>query len=225
MGVLTLLVALATTDLLWAQVDKDFKDVPLADLGIKLVTPTADAKTGFLVGGRNETGLIAKLTEINGQPVEDLQREMRPGVTSTKGFLGADEKLLDILVEDNQYVVDQLGLTHQQLARHLHVLGELAFRHQGKEILYHGRRYKLGGAMFRGSIDSPFEDGTRTNREASIENLDNGKRLKYSLLVPHMIERYGFYEGHGTPFRIDPRDILATLDFLKPATKQQPDSK
>ena len=204
---------------------RDYQDVSLKELGIKLVNPKADPKTGFVVGGRNDTALIGKLTELNGQPIDDLQREMRPGVNSTKGFLGADEKLLDILVEDNRYVVEELGLTHPQLARHLHVLGELAFRHQGQEIRYHGRRFKLGGATFRGSIESPFDDGTRTNREASLENLDNGKRLKYSLLVPHMVERYGFYEGHGTPFRVDPRDILAVLDFLKPAARQPRDNE
>jgi hypothetical protein len=222
---LSMLLTMATGQVASAQQPRDYRDVPLADLGIQLVEPRVDPKTGFVVGGRNVTAAIGKLTELNGQPVEDLQQEMRPGINSTKGFLGADEKLLDILAEDNAYVVDQLGLTHQELAKHLHVLGELAFRHQGQEILYHGRRFKLGGATFRGSIDSPFEDGTRTNREASLENLDNGKRLKYSLLVPHMVERYGFYEGHGTPFRVDPRDILAALDFLKPKAAQHGDRK
>ena len=34
-----------------------------------------------------------------------------------------------------------------------------------------------------------------------------------------MIERYGFYEGTGTPYRVAPRDIMAVLDFLKPKDK------
>jgi hypothetical protein len=31
-----------------------------------------------------------------------------------------------------------------------------------------------------------------------------------------MIERYGFYEGKGTMYRVDPRQILEVFDFLKP---------
>ena len=38
-------------------------------------------------------------------------------------------------------------------------------------------------------------------------------------LVPLMIERYGFYEGTGTPYRVDPQQILKVLDFLKSNSK------
>jgi hypothetical protein len=31
-----------------------------------------------------------------------------------------------------------------------------------------------------------------------------------------MIERYGFYEGKGTRYRVEPRAVLEVLDFLKP---------
>ena len=52
-----------------------------------------------------------------------------------------------------------------------------------------------------------------------MENLDNGKMLGYALLVPHMIERYGFYEGKGTPYRVDPRIVVEVFDFLQLTTK------
>ena len=47
-----------------------------------------------------------------------------------------------------------------------------------------------------------------------MRNLDNGKQIRYSLLVPHMIERYGFYEGKGTPYRVEPRQVVEVFDFL-----------
>jgi hypothetical protein len=34
-----------------------------------------------------------------------------------------------------------------------------------------------------------------------------------------MIRRYGFYEGKGTPYRVDPRKVLEVLDFLSPPKK------
>jgi hypothetical protein len=67
---------------------------------------------------------------------------------------------------------------------------------------------------WRGDQLSPFRDGTRTNCDVQLENLDNGKKLAYSLLVPHMIERYGFYEGRGTPYRVEPKDVIAVFPFL-----------
>ena len=44
----------------------------------------------------------------------------------------------------------------------------------------------------------------------------NGKEIGYPLLGPYLIERSGFYEGQGTPYRVDPRDVLEDFDFLKP---------
>lgn len=194
------------------------------DLDVEFVKPAKDDKTGFLVGGKNETALIRKLTELNGRKIADLEKDMRPGakseVGSRLGFLGNDEKLLDILAEDNDFVVGKLGLTHQELARRLHLVGAIAAKHakagdkEGFTFQYHGRRYNVKLTAFRGIAHSPFYDGTKTNTEVALTNLTKNTKLNFSRLVPHMIERYGFYEGHGTPYRVDPRAIVAVFDFL-----------
>jgi hypothetical protein len=201
---------------------EDYAKVDPETLGVKPVAPREDLATGFVVGGKNATALIGKLTEIAGQPVAELERAMRPGRLSTAGFLGKKERLLDVLAADNRYVVDELGLTHQQLARPLLVLGAVAARDalmEPKEVTYQGRRFKVQATRSKVSVSSPFDDGTETNTEATVENLDTAKKLTYSLLVPQMIERYGFYEGEGTRFRVDPRKIVEVFDFLAPAKR------
>ncbi len=211
--------------------EPDFTKTPLKDLGVELVKPALDEKTGLIVGGKNDAALLKKLTEINRRKIAALEKDMRPGakseVGSRLGFLGKDEKLLDILAEDNDYVLGKLGLTHQELAKHLHIVGAIAGKHakpgddkEGFIFQYQGRRYNVKYATFRGIAHSPFYDDTKTNAEANLTNLVTGAKLKYSLLVPHMIERYGFYEGHGTPYRVDPRSIVAVFDFLVEKKKQ-----
>jgi hypothetical protein len=181
---------------------QDYTKTDPEKLGVKPVPPKKDPITGFVVGGKNPTALIRKLMEIAGRRIADLEKAMRPGQLAGEGFLGNKEKLLDVMAADNAYVVDEQGLTHQELARHLHVFGAIAIKQatgQPKKFAYHGRTYKVKAALFRGYQDSPFKDGTKTNCETTVWNLSNGKKLKYSLLVPHMIERYGFYEGKGRP--------------------------
>lgn len=207
---------------------EDYTKVDPEKLGVKPVPSKKDPVTGFLVGGKNTTARIRKLTEIAGRKIADLEKDMRPRKLSNSGFLGADEKLLEVLSMDNAYVVDQLGLTHQELARPLRFVGAIALRFYEeaakggrqpgyREFLYHGRKYKVKAMCYRGYQKSPFADGTKTNCNATLWNLTNNKKLDYSLLVPEMIERYGFYEGKGTPYRVEPRAILEVLDFLKPA--------
>jgi hypothetical protein len=196
----------------------DFTEATLNDLRIKPFEPRKDANSGFIVGGKNPTALIEKLEQINGRPIGDLEHDMRPGANakaaSDKGFLGSDEHLLKVLAADNETVVERLKLTHQTLAIHLLAVAAICEKTKGLPFVYHGRRFKVTVRYSRGFQLCPFHDDTKTNAEATIENLDNGKKLEYSLLVPLMIERYGFYEGKGTPYRVDPERIVEVFDFL-----------
>jgi hypothetical protein len=226
---LSLAVCLASawlSPVAWSQASKlaDYTNAKLSDLGIELVPAKKDAQTGFVVGGKNSTSLIQSLTELNGRTIAELEADMRPGQASGAGFLGKDERLLDVLAADNKFVVEEKKLTHQELAKHLLVVGAVGIRHfseavkEGgspeKAFRYHGREFKVSAALARGHQHSPFEDGTKSNADITVLNVAGGKKLQYSLLVPYMIERYGFYEGKGTKYRVDPRDVLAVLDFL-----------
>jgi hypothetical protein len=202
----------------------DHTSASLEQLGIPPVVPAKDPKTGFIVGGQNPTALLRNLTEINGRTIAELEAEMRPGnrseTGSVAGFLGPDEALLDVLAMDNEFVADRHGLTHQELARHLHLVGAIALKHvpwgdsKEYEFRYHGRLMSVARQSWKGLQFSPFLDGTSTDTDVTVTNRTHGKQLKYSLLVPYMIERYGFYEGKGTPYRVEPRDVLEVFDFL-----------
>lgn len=112
---------------------KDSNQLDLADYFrlikyyVEPVPVTTDPKTGFIVAGKNDNSRIRGLSELNGRSIVELEKDMRPGATSEvgsdKGFPGLDEKLLDVLAADNTYVVDELGLTHQQLPKHLYAMG------------------------------------------------------------------------------------------------------
>ncbi len=202
--------------------------IELADFVVPKVAKKRDPKSGFFVGGQNDTALIRKLTEINGRTIAELEEDMRPGaksdVGSRSGFLGPDEKLLEVLAMDNKTVVEEWGLTHQALARHLHAMGSIGYwqlkhKKDEREFLYQGRRFKVKLNIALGTQLSPFRDGTKSNANATVSNLDNGNKLTYGLLVPYMIERYGFYEGKGTPYKLEPAKALEVFDFLRPKTK------
>ncbi len=197
---------------------EDFTQADPASLGVKPVTPGEDPSTKFVVGGVNPTERLSTLRQINGRPIADLEKDMRPGATgeagSDAGFLGKTESLLEILAADNKFVVDERGLTHQEIARHMFMMEAIARKLGEQEFLYHGRRFRVETRKFRGYQFSPFLDGTKTDTDVTVRNLDNCKHLDYSMLVPVMVERYGFYEGKGTSYRVEPRKILEVFDFL-----------
>lgn len=189
---------------------KDVSELTPDEIGYELATQSDE--NGFVIAGRNETEAVRTIESLNGVSLEELENLMRPGTYkpggSESGFLGADEHLIDVLVADNERIVDQWGLTHQQIARPLLDLGYLARSHDVPLVHYRGGLYLLSSVSFAGVQESPFGDDTQTNTDVTIWNLKNGASISYSLLVPHMIHRYGFYEGHGTSYRVDPAQVV-----------------
>jgi hypothetical protein len=202
------------------QTPKDYSGVDLTELRIEAVKPSKDPKTGFVVGGANPTGLIRSLTEINGISIAELEKSMRPNGLSSAGFIGEKEQLLDVMAGDNDLVVS-LGLNHQEIGLQLRVLAALALK--SNSFVYKGVNYRAKLQVTRGFQESPFKDGTKGNTDVELTNIDNDTTLKYSLLVPLMVERYGFYEGKGTPYRVDPKRIVKVLSFLETEQEAQQD--
>lgn len=211
---------------LWPKETGERPNKPLVDytqinLNHLDVAQTKDPKTGFVVGGKNPTALIRNLTEINGRTIADLEKDMRPKVLSTAGFLGQHERLLQVLATDNDVVINELGLTHQELAKPLRAmlvffgLENKEFLAPSQRFMFKGRRLQVDIVSWFDSQESPFLDGTSTSIDVTVTNLDTGKTINYSALVPLMIERYGFYEGKGTSYRVEPRQIVEVLDFLR----------
>jgi hypothetical protein len=204
----------------------EYKEITFLELGVVLLAPEQDKKSDFVIAGKNATSLVRGLKRINGRTVAALEKDMRPADGSPAGFLGKDEKLLLVLAGDNEYVADAQGMSHQELARNLfameaiwHKLGGPANPKEPVRCLYYGRRYEVRVDLTRGERKSPFDDGTSSKAHVHVTNVENGQKLEYSGLVPHLVERYGFYAGKDSPLRVEPKQVIEVFDFLKPAAK------
>ncbi|MBI3322304.1 MAG: hypothetical protein HYZ94_01310 [Candidatus Omnitrophica bacterium] len=191
---------------------------------------------------------IDQLTEINGVPIEEIERRARPGADADSGFLGRDENLKDVLKADRN-VEFGLGKTHRWYGKHLMRitrLGQLAGTGVS-EIEYLGQPLKINYARTRGFQTSILVNPDRgqprspdnaswtthihiTNQNNGLSMLvggdvgedDAGNLIGYGLTG--YIDRYGFYEGGGrkNPWRVDP-EVLDAILTGKPSTAELKD--
>ena len=183
--------------------------------------PSADKGTDFVINGVNATSTIQELTTIAGKSIAELEAQMRPGASgpggSTAGFLGPNESLLQVLAEDNELVVKTFALTHQKIAAPLLILAQLYSEEKpgtlkfGDTVIYINAFQSSNGFQH-----SPFGDELKTSDYLTLFNTVSKQKLSFSPLVPKMIYRYGFYEGHGTRYRVEPEKIINFFgkDFL-----------
>jgi hypothetical protein len=183
------------------------------EIGVKKVGVKEEA-TGYRVGDVNPISLLEIVPSINGVEIDVLETRMRPFSYSMSGFLGKNESLRRVLISDNETVFGY-GLTHQDLSEPLKFARAFYNNRLGEEFVLRGNRFKIEGETYRGVQESPFEDQTVAASDVHVTNLQNGNTISFSLLLPDMVERYGFYEGEESHYRLDPIDVIEVFDYLK----------
>jgi hypothetical protein len=143
---------------------------------------------------------------------DKIQQNMRKGVITLDGFLGDDtRKLVDIIAEDT-FAIHAHHTTKEAIASRMEY-----FRKQGEEGL--GEPITVDGNFevrvdsVRGLLPSPFGGpGMYAKVNTSVLNKSSGKSIVYTDLHIHFIKDHGFFEGKGSPFRLEPKELIEILE-------------
>lgn len=147
---------------------------------------------------------------------------MRPGVIVRDGFLGDDARSLSAILEADEATVARLGFTHAALAARMRQLRDAGLRGLGEPIRVEDH-FEVRVDTVRGALPCPFgERGLHAKTFTIVRNLNTGRELTYADLSIHLIATHGFYEGRGSPFRLEPEEIVAVLEPKRVTTEQPP---
>jgi hypothetical protein len=126
--------------------------------------------------------------------------------------LGSDSRRLGEILTDDQDGVHALGLTHEEVADRLDALGRVARGRLGDSVEVEDR-YDVVAYESRGMIPCPWAHPQGLFRKSHFELRDqkNGETLKWTDLSLHLIREHGFYQGRGSPYRLEPRIIKEVL--------------
>jgi hypothetical protein len=152
------------------------------------------------------------------QPVQmkEIQDRMKPGVITRDGFLGADRRnLIDILVEDDAEV-KRFNLTHGQIAVRM-----LEFREAAKgglgDVICVAPHFEVRVDTVRGKLPCPFgHPGLIRKAVIEVRNLEKNREITFTDMHIHLIGEHGFYQGKGSPFRLEVRDLIDVLEIALP---------
>ena len=144
-----------------------------------------------------------------------IQEKMKPGIITRDGFLGTDRRnLIDMLVEDDE-TVKRMDLTHATVAQRMIDLRDTGLRGLGNFINVEPH-FEVRVDSVRGKLPCPFGDpGIFQKTNTTVRNLKSGKEVTYTDLHIHMIGSHGFYEGRGSPFRLEPETLVSVLEIKK----------
>ncbi|MBL8027874.1 MAG: hypothetical protein JNL74_15740 [Fibrobacteres bacterium] len=136
-----------------------------------------------------------------------------PSKFSAAGFLGTDTRPLEEIIADDLDVVAKSGVTTAELSallKDIHTAARGAFG-VGTVIVPGVTAVHYES---RGKIPSPFRgDGVFEKGETVIEMADIN--LTISDLSIHLISRHSFFQGKGSPYRIEPANAVILYKKVK----------
>jgi len=138
------------------------------------------------------------------------QARMKPRVLSLPGHMGTDtRKLIDVLTDDAAEV-QRLGMTHESIAARMKDLRDKGARGLGLPLETE-EGLEVTVDSYRGRIPCPFKDRSCTKTNTTVRDVKTGETVTYTDAGIHMIEAHGFYEGRGSPYRLEPAVLVRLL--------------
>jgi hypothetical protein len=137
---------------------------------------------------------------------------MQPGVISLEGFLGSDRRDLNTILDEDQGVVMRMKRTHEAIGERMKY-----FRSKGEaglgEFISVEPHFDVRVETIRGKMPCPFEHpGIYQKAVTIVKNKKLDKEITFTDLQIHMIRQHGFYEGKGSRYRLDPKEIIEVLE-------------
>ncbi|MHC4479388.1 MAG: hypothetical protein ACYS8K_00795 [Planctomycetota bacterium] len=140
-----------------------------------------------------------------------VQANMREGLIARDGFLGTDTRALVEILDHDDNVVKSLGLTHWQIAQRMDHFTQEGRKGLGTTVEVDGN-YEVRVQSVRGAIPCPWgHKGLYPKVNVWLKNLTTDDEMIWTALNSHLIQEHGFYQGIGSPFRIDPVEAKRAL--------------
>ncbi len=141
----------------------------------------------------------------------ELHARLGPSKFSGEGFLGTDTRMVDEIIAADGRTLEYFGVDRESIAQALEKAYQQAREGLGAEVeIMPGVTAKFYESM--GRIPSPFRgDGVFEKGEAVITDASSNDQIVITRLSVHLIKKYGFFQGRGSRFRIDPEKAIRIL--------------
>ncbi len=110
------------------------------------------------------------------------------------------------MLDDDHDLVNSLNLSHEEIASRLEEITRAAKMKLGDRVTLENR-YQVRAEEHRGMIPCPWGHLEGLFAKSYVELKDNSTDniLIWSDLSIHLIREHGFYQGKGSPFRLEPK--------------------
>jgi hypothetical protein len=142
---------------------------------------------------------------------QKLEEILRSSKLVAGGFMGNDTRSFSEVIDTDTAVLSRLGFTIEQISTRMQQITDIAISGLGSWVkIDRQRQARVDEA--KGRLVCPWpHSGGFAKRVTTAKLIKPAKGIQWSDLNIHLIAEHGFFEGKGSAFRIEPKDLISTI--------------
>ena len=140
-----------------------------------------------------------------------LEELLRSSRLAAGGFMGHDTRSVSEVIDADAAELSRLGFTKEQVAERMRQITQVAISGLGTWVQVND---DLEGKVdeAKGRLICPWpHKGKLVKRITMVKVIETGESIRWSDLNTHLISEHGFFEGTGSNFRIEPRELVQII--------------
>lgn len=143
--------------------------------------------------------------------MQKLEEILRSSNLVAGGFMGIDRRSISEIIDDDMFELTGLKITAENISERMMEITNAAIPALGNWVEV-DRKLAAKVDEAKGWLRCPWPHPARfAKRVTYVRNLESGQSIKWSDLNIHLIERHNFFEGKGSPFRIEPTELVKVI--------------
>ncbi|OQA00761.1 MAG: hypothetical protein BWY69_01574 [Planctomycetes bacterium ADurb.Bin401] len=142
---------------------------------------------------------------------QKLEKILRSTKISAFGFMGTDPRSLSEIISSDLTDIRELGITIAKIVSRMKEITAKAEPALGSSIKIDNKLdVRIDEA--KGRIICPWpHPASFPIRITYVENPQTGEKIQWTDLNIHLIEEHNFFEGKGSPYRIEPKELAKII--------------
>ena len=143
--------------------------------------------------------------------IKKLEEVLRSSKLVAGGFMGIDIRSVSEIIDIDLAQVARLGFTVEQVSGRMQEITCIATDAFGNFVKIDEKlQAKVDEA--KGFLVCPWpHPGRFAKRVTTVRLIETGQTIRWSDLNIHLIEEHGFFEGKGSAFRIEPKELVKII--------------
>jgi len=127
------------------------------------------------------------------------------------GFLGTDTRSVSEIIDCDMSELAELKITIEKIVGRMKEITNTAIPALGNWVQA-GKKLTAKVEEAKGLLSCPWPHPARfAKRVTYVKNTESGQTIKWADLNIHLIEKHNFFEGKGSPFRIEPKELVEII--------------